>query len=259
MINKHGTTWSQRISLQEATGTGLTNSTRPPPTCRKRKTCHLPWPEHSTKEHPNNSPWIPKHTAIHNEIFTYSTLAAVAHNKRPSGEITLNVHLLSILLATALTDQIEGQIFHSYKVSIQNTFEEQLAGGISIEFFVVCESNLSSNPLGQPTVFSPCFDGQRVWCKPICVWVEVDGLSYKVTFVARCGLVARTTVDPRITQISSCGTSWEIPDRLYLRLIDTWWLNWVVCQTDFHNYSQVSGYKKHTVCCWMFKVFSWRS
>lgn len=77
--------------------------------------------------------------------------------------------LHSILLATALTDQIEGQIFHSYEVSIQNTFDEQLAAGISMEFFVVCNSNLSSNPLGLPTVFSLHFDGQHVWCEPICV------------------------------------------------------------------------------------------
>lgn len=126
-------------------------------------------------------------------------------------------------------------------------------------FFVVCNSNLSSNPLGRPTAFSPYFDGQHVWCKPICAWVEVDGLSYKVTFVALCGLVARTALDPRITQISSCCTSWEIPDRLYFRLIDTWWLNWVVCQADFHNYSQVWGYQKHTACCWMFKTcLEWR-
>ncbi len=109
-------------------------------------------------------------------------------------------------------------------------------------FFVVCDSKLSSNLLGRPTVFSFYFDGQRVWCKPICVWVE-DGLSYKVTFVARCGLVARAAVDTKITQISFCCTSWEIPGRLYLRLIDTWWLNWVVCQADIHNYSQVSGHK----------------
>lgn len=169
------------------------------PPCLKRKTSQLPWPEHFTKEHPNNSPRS-QSTTIHDEIFTYSTLVAVAHNKRPSGEITLNMCLHSILLQTALTDQIQGQIFHSCKVSIQNTFEEQLAGGISMEFFVVCNSNLSSNPLGRPTVFSlHFFDGQRVWYEPICVWLEVDGLSYKVFCVAHCGLVARTAVDPRIT------------------------------------------------------------
>jgi len=78
--------------------------------------------------------------------------------------------LHSILLQKALTEQMQGHIFHSNKVSIQNTFQEQLAGGISMELFVVCNSNLSSNPLGQPTIFSlRFFDGQRVWCKPICV------------------------------------------------------------------------------------------
>lgn len=152
MFNNHAITWSQCISLQEASGIGLW--VHPP--CLKRKTSQLPWPEHFTKEHPNNSPRS-QSTTIHDEIFTYSTLVAVAHNKRPSGEITLNMCLHSILLQTALTDQMQGQIFHSCKVSIQNTFEEQLAGGISMEFFVVCNSNLSSNPLGSAYRIFPAF------------------------------------------------------------------------------------------------------
>lgn len=107
--------------------------------------------------------------------------------------------------------------------------------------FVVCNSSLCSNPSGSTSSILLTF-----WltaCSPASQFVlEVDG--WKVTHVTLCDFFARPTLDPRITQMSSCGTRGEIPDDL----TDTWWLNWVVCQTHLHSFSPLSGYRKHTVC-----------